>query len=109
MAKNFIQPGDTITIPAPAAVASGFPVIAGTIKGIAQGDAASGALVDVKCSGVWELPKVGANDFTLGSLINLDAVAALATTTATSNTLLGVAIAAAGASTATVQVRLSGF
>jgi len=109
MAKNFIQPGDTITIPAPAAVASGFPVIAGDIKGIAQGDAASGGAVDVTCSGVWELPKVGANNFTLGAKVYWDAGDELATTTATDNTLMGVAVAAAGASTATVQVRLSGF
>ncbi|MDP3961301.1 MAG: DUF2190 family protein [Pseudorhodobacter sp.] len=105
MAKNYVQPGDTLTIPAPATVASGGVVIAGDIKGIAQGDAASGALVDVATSGVWELPKVAANAFTLGAKVYWDAVAALATTTATGNTLLGVAVAAAGASTATVQVR----
>ncbi|WP_333830400.1 DUF2190 family protein [Pararhodobacter sp.] len=109
MAKNFIQPGDTITIPAPSDVAGGFPVIAGDIVGIAQGDAASGADVDVKTSGVWELPKVGANDFTLGAKVYWDSDDDLATTTASENTLLGVAVAAAGASTAAVKVRLSGF
>ena len=109
MARNFIQPGDVITIPAPAAVAGGFPVIAGDIKGIAQGDAASGAAVDVKTSGVWELPKVAANAFTLGAKVYWDAGDDLATTTATDNTLLGVAVAAAAASTATVLVRLTGF
>ena len=107
MARNYIQPGDTLTIPAPAAVLSGFPVIAGDIKGIAQGDAASGAPVDVKCSGVWELPKVGANNFVLGGKVYWSGE--LATTTASGNTLMGVAVAAADASTATVLVRLSGF
>lgn len=109
MAKNFIQPGNTLTIPAPAAVASGFPVIAGAIVGIAQGDAASGASVDVTVNGVWELPKVAANAFALGAAVYWDATAALATSTATGNTKLGVAVAAADASTATVNVRLSGF
>ena len=47
MATNFIQPGDCLTIPAPAAVASGGVVIAGTIVGIAAGDAESGESVDV--------------------------------------------------------------
>ena len=61
MAKNFIQAGDTVTIPAPAAVTSGGVVIAGAIIGVSQGDAASGASVDGKTSGVWELPKVGAD------------------------------------------------
>lgn len=107
--KNFVQRGDTITIPAPAAVASGFPVIAGAIVGIASGDAASGAPVDVATVGVFDLPKVSANTFALGAAVYWDATAELATSTATSNTKLGVAVAAAAASTATVTVRLSGF
>lgn len=107
--KNYIQKGDTLTIPAPAAVVSGFPVIAGAIVGIASGDAASGAPVDVATVGVFELPKVAANTFAIGAAVYWDATASLATSTSTSNTKLGVAIAAAAASTATVNVRLSGF
>lgn len=109
MAKNFVQPGDTITIPAPAAVLSGFPVIAGDIKGIAQGDAAAGAPVDVATSGVWELPKVAANAFALGGKVYWNATDGLATSTASGNTLLGVVVEAAAAGTATVKLRLSGF
>ena len=107
--KNYIQPGDTLTIPAPAAVLSSEPVIAGDIRGIACGDAASGAPVDVKCSGVFTLPKVAANAFPLGSKVYWAAATKLATSTASGNTLLGVAVAEAAASTATVNVRLSGF
>lgn len=107
--KNYIQNGDTLTIPAPTAVLSGQPVIAGAIIGIASGNAASGAPVDVATSGVFELPKVAANAFTLGAPVYWNATDKLATSTATDNTKLGVAIAAAAASTATVQVRLSGF
>lgn len=109
MARNYIQPGDTITIPAPAAVAGGFPVVAGDIVGIAQGDAAISAPVDVKCSGVWELPKVAANNFALGAAVYWDAGDELATTTATDNTKLGVAVEAAPGDAASVRVRLSGF
>lgn len=109
MARNYIQPGDTITIPAPVAVAGGFPVIAGDIVGIAVGDAAISAPVDVKCSGVWELPKVAANNFALGAKVYWDAGDELATTTSLDNTLLGVATVAAPADTASVRVRLSGF
>lgn len=109
MAKNYIQPGDTLTIPAPAAVQSGGVVIAGDIKGIAQGDAISGAPVDVATRGVWELPKVAANAFTLGAKVYFNSTDALATTTASGNTLLGVAVEAAAADTATVKLRLSGF
>lgn len=109
MAKNFIQPGDVLTIPAPAAVLSGGVVIAGDIRGIAQGDAAGGFPVDVATRGVWELPKIGANDFPLGAKAYWNATDGLATTTASGNTLLGVAVEAAAASTATVKCRLSGF
>lgn len=107
--RNFVQPGKTITIPAPAAVASGGVVIAGDIKGIAAGAADSGAPVDVETAGVFDLPKIAANDFTLGAKVYWDATAELCTTTSSANTLIGVAVAAAGASTATVRVRLSGF
>ena len=107
--RNFIQVGDTLTIPAPAAVLSGGVVIAGEIKGIAAGHAASGAPVDVQTSGVFDLPKVAANTFALGAAVYWDATAGLATTTASGNTKLGVAVEAAAASTATVRIRLSGF
>lgn len=109
MAKNFIQAGDTVTIPAPAAVASGGVVIAGAIIGVAQGDAASGASVDVKTSGVWELPKVGADVATLGVAIYWNNTSKLATVTASGNTKIGVAVEAAGAGVASIKVRLSGF
>lgn len=107
--KNFVQPGKTITIPAPAAVASGGVVIAGDIKGIAAGAADSGAPVDVETAGVFELPKVALDAFTLGASVYWDATAELCTTTSEGNTMLGVAVAAAAASTATVRCRLSGF
>lgn len=109
MATNFIQRGDNLTIPAPATVTSGAPVIAGEIVGIALGDAASGASVDVATSGVFEIPKVAADDMALGDVIYWDDSAELATTTATDNTKLGVAVAAAGTGTGAVKVRLSGF
>jgi predicted RecA/RadA family phage recombinase len=107
--RNFVQPGDTLTIPAPATVASGEPVIAGEIIGIAAGAAASGALVDVVTNGVFDLAKVGANAFALGAPVYWDSEEKLATSTSTDNTRLGVAVAAAGSGVATVSVRLSNF
>ncbi len=109
MAKNFIQAGETLTVPAPAAVASGDVVISGAIVGVARGAAESGNPVDVATNGVWELPKVGANAFTVGALVYWDSGTGLATTTSSGNTKLGVAVEAAAASTGTVKVRLSGF
>ncbi|MBI1265422.1 MAG: DUF2190 family protein [Alphaproteobacteria bacterium] len=103
--RNYIQPGDTLTIPAPAAVASGGVVIAGALKGIAAGDAAPGASVDVSTRGVFELPKVGANEFAVGAAVYWDADAELATSVSTDNTEIGFAVAAAGAGSASVRVR----
>lgn len=106
---NFVQPGDTLTIPAPAAIVSGAVVIAGKIVGIAAGTAESGKPVDVATVGVFELPKVGADAFTLGADVYWDAEDDLATVTSSGNTRLGVAVAAAGAGVASVNVRLTGF
>lgn len=107
--NNFVQPGENLTIPAPADVASGGVVIAGKIVGIACGDALNGKPVDVATAGVFELPKVAEDAFTLGGDVYWNTSSKLATTTSGGNTRLGVAVAAAGASTATVKVRLSGF
>lgn len=38
--KNYIQPGDTITVPAPAAIKSGTGVRINTLFGVAATDAA---------------------------------------------------------------------
>jgi predicted RecA/RadA family phage recombinase len=106
MAKNYIQRGDVLTIPAPATVTSGGVVIAGGIIGVAAGDAASGAPVDVETRGVFSLPKVGANAFTLGATVYWDESADLATVTSAGNTAIGVAVAAAGSGAAAVHVKL---
>lgn len=106
MAKNFIQPGLVLSIPAPANVASGGVILAGNFVGIAQGDAAAGETVDMALTGVWELPKVAANSFALGDIVYWDAANSLATSTETTATL-GLAAEAAPAGGATVIVRLA--
>ena len=111
MATNFIQPGDTITITAPATVTSGGVVVADSIIGIALGDALIGGPVDVKTSGVFELPKVAVDDMTLGATVYYDETAELVTIDDDTggNPKLGTVVQAAGSSTGTVRVRLSGF
>ncbi len=107
--KNFVQPGDTLTITAPADATSGLPVIAGSIIGIAAGDAASGSPVDVVTTGVFSFDNVAADAFALGDTVYWSATSKLATATTSGNSKLGVAVEAAAASTATDNVRLSGF
>lgn len=106
MAKNYVAPSRTITIPAPAAVASGGVVVAGGLAGVALAAADTGAPVDVSLEGIWTLPKVSANTFALGAAVYWDSAAGLVTTTASGNAQLGHAVAAAGAGSATVRVRL---
>ena len=59
--------------------------------------------------GVFTLPKVGADAFTLGAPVYWDATPGIATMTSSGNTAIGVAVAAAAVDAATVNVRLSGF
>lgn len=102
--KNYIQPGRTVTIPSPAAVASGDVVIVGNLAGIAAGDAATGDPLDLTLEGVFTLDKVAANVVAVGAPIYWNGT--LATVTATDNDRIGTAVAAAAASTGTVAVRL---
>ncbi len=110
MAKNFVQPGDTISIPAPTAVISGDLVISGSIIGVALADAASGKPVQVKTTGVFDLPKVSAQGWAaVGTAIYWDTADKVATTTAAGNTKIGVNVATAENPSGIGRVRLSGF
>lgn len=104
--KNFIESGDVLTIPAPAAVASGGVVVAGQLIGVAVSTAASGAAVAVQTRGVFDLPKAAALAIGLGAAVYWDATPGVVTTIATDNTLIGYATAAAPASAATLRVRI---
>jgi predicted RecA/RadA family phage recombinase len=102
--KNFVQPGANVTVPAPAAVASGAGVLVGALFGVANGDAASGADVVLSTVGVFDLPKA-AGAINVGAAVFWDGAAV--TTTATDNTFIGYAVAAAAPGDATARVRLS--
>lgn len=108
MASNYIQPGDTLELTAPAALASGQGVAVGGFFGVALAAADSGARVNVALTGVWELPKVSAQAWTEGQLIYWVAADGNATTASSGNTLIGKAAAAAGNPSARGLVRLNG-
>lgn len=94
--KNYIQEGDVVRVPAPAIVASGAGVLVGTLFGVAVHDAASGAEVEIATVGVYDLPKVGTQAWTVGAAIYWDAANNRCTTAASGNTLIGKAVAAVG-------------
>jgi predicted RecA/RadA family phage recombinase len=104
--KNFIQQGVNLTVPAPANTLSGEVVVIGDLHGVASINAAEGADLVFVTEGVFELPKVAANAFTVGAKVYYDSAAKLVTTTASGNTLIGAAVEAAIATTATVKVKI---
>ncbi|MCF2870307.1 DUF2190 family protein [Octadecabacter sp. G9-8] len=105
--KNYIQPGENITLAAPDAVTSGDGVLVGSLFGVAHGNAASGADVVLATVGVFELPKVSADDIAVGAKVYWKDSTSDVTSTATGNTLIGQAVSAAGNPSNAVRVRLS--
>jgi predicted RecA/RadA family phage recombinase len=108
--KNYIQPGHTITLTAPAAVTSGAGMLVGAIFGIAAHDAASGEPVEALTVGVIDINKVGTQAWAVGDKVYWDNTNKRATKTATDNTLIGAALGAvgSGADETTGRIRLNG-
>ena len=92
--KNFVQPGNTITLTAPYAVASGDGLLVGSIFGIAAGDAALAEPVETALVGVFDITKVGSQAWTVGAKVYWDDTNKRCTTVATDNTLIGAAVEA---------------
>lgn len=105
--QNYIQPGDNITVPAPADVVAGAGVKVGVLFGVAQDDALSGTDVVLATKGVYELPKTSAQAWTVGAAIYWTGTVATTATT-TGNLLIGVAAAPAANPSSTGLVRLNG-
>lgn len=106
--KTAIQDGEVLTLAAPYDVASGAGALVGTIFGVAQVTAASGADVPLVRRGVFTLAKATGAAWTLGAKLYWDNTNKVCTTTATSNTLIGAAAAAAASGDATGSVLLDG-
>ena len=109
--KNFVQNGDTITVTAPSAVASGDFVQVGRIRGIAVTSAASGALVELKTTGVFDIPKTGSEEFpTVGlpvyCVLSGNGVKTVTTASTTANVLVGVNLLISGAVAGNLRVKL---
>jgi predicted RecA/RadA family phage recombinase len=106
--KNYIQPGETITLTAPYAVSSGGGALVGSIFGVAVGDVANGAQGEFRTTGVYSLAKETGAAWAVGDLIYWDNTEKRCTKTATSNKLIGVAVAAAASGDGVGRVRLNG-
>jgi predicted RecA/RadA family phage recombinase len=105
---NFIKRGDTITLTAPYAVVAGAGALVGSIFGVAVDTLANTAVGEFMVEGVFSLAKTSAQAWTVGALIYWDDSGKVATTTASTNKLIGVAHAVAANPSATGEVRLNG-
>ncbi|MEO5376156.1 MAG: DUF2190 family protein [Alphaproteobacteria bacterium] len=106
--RNYIQPGNVLTVPAPAGgVLGGDGVLIGALFGIASHDAAEGEDLSLQVTGVVDLPKA-AGALAVGARVYFDATSRSVTATDTGNTLIGVSVAAALAGDTLVRVRLNG-
>jgi predicted RecA/RadA family phage recombinase len=106
--RNFIQPGETVTIVAPYTVASGDGMLIGAIFGVANSDAVIGNNADITTEGVFTLPKANVS-ITLGAKLYWDDAAKKVTTVTAGNVYIGAAIEPAATVALTVPVRLSGL
>jgi len=106
--KNYIQPGENVTVSAPYDVVSGACAKVGSIIGVAQETTLSGADVVLARRGVFELAKTSAQAWTVGVKIYWDDSTKVCTTTASSNTLVGAAHAVAANPSDTGEVLLDG-
>jgi predicted RecA/RadA family phage recombinase len=105
--KNYVQPGETITVTAPYAVSSGGGVLVGNIFGVATNDAANGASVEIITEGVVDIVKAS-GAVTQGQLIFWDNSAKVVTTVnGGGNMPIGVATQAQNSGDATARVLLS--
>jgi predicted RecA/RadA family phage recombinase len=106
--KNYVQPGNTMTLVAPYDRLSGEGALVGSIFGVAATTVLSGADGEFDVVGVFTLAKVSAQAWTQGALIYWDNTAKLCTTVSTSNKLIGTAASAAANPSGTGDVRLNG-
>lgn len=107
--KNFVSPGNTMTLTAPSGGATGgLPIKVGAVVGVPAHDADEGAEVETHVGhGVWTLAKTSAQAWTQGAKIYWDDSGKVCTTSASGNTLMGFAAAGADNPSATGKVRLA--
>ena len=103
--KNFIQPGDVVTVTTPAGgVTSGQLVIVAAIVGVAATTQLAGADVELATTGVFDLAKNPPDALTVGQVAK---VATGSNIIATAGTLgIGWVLQAAGAGSTTARVKL---
>lgn len=106
--KNFVQPGETVTVAAPYAVNSGDGVLVGALFGVATNAAASGADVEIKTEGVVDINALSTDVIAQGAKAYWDNGNRRITGTVGSNTLVGAVTVAKASGATTARVYLDG-
>lgn len=101
--RNYVQPGDGVTIPAPGPINSGDIVTIGALIGVAATDATAGDEVSLALRGVFDLPKAGAEILAIGDEVE---VAGGEVTALDAGAKIGVVVADAAADDTTARVRI---
>lgn len=109
MARNFVQPGSTLSFTAPYAVASGAGMLVGAVFAVALNAAGNGAPVEGKIDGVWDLAKATGEAWTAYTTkVYWDNANKRLTSTSAGNTLVGVAVQNQASGDTTGRARLNG-
>lgn len=103
--KNFIQPGEVVTLTAPYDVESGDGLLVGSLFGVANGKALNGAEVEAALCGVYSLKK-DVSVPAMGGKAYWDNAAKKITSTVGTNTHVGFYVKAALTGDAEVAVKL---
>jgi predicted RecA/RadA family phage recombinase len=106
MATNFVQEGNALNYTAGADIDSGDFVLIGAIGGVATTDIANGKTGAVHIKGVFSVPKA-TGAVSQGAKLYWDATNSVLTTTASGNTIVGVAAEAALSGDATAKILLN--
>lgn len=105
---GFVQEGKALTLTAPYDRTAGQLALVGALVVVALNDVDQDAEGEFATEGVWEVDKVDAQAWTQGARIFFDSATKLATTVASGNTLIGIAVEAADNPSDTGIVRLNG-
>ncbi len=107
MARNHIQPGRVLTVPAPTGgVLSGAPVLIGSLFGVAQHDAEEGAALEILTEEVVELPKAAPLAVGIGDRLFWNTTDKVLDKTATAQLCVGIAVLPAASADTVVRVKL---
>jgi len=107
--RNYVQPGDNVTVTAPYALTPGAGCLVGTLFGVSCGTYANAATdAELATTGVFDLTTLGTDTPAMGAAAYWDNTNKRLTTTSSGNTKIGVFLLAKADGVTVGRVRLNG-